>query len=142
MMVRAHTFAAALAGAAVGVLALAALACGGSSYDPDATPVAASTASDGGAQTVTIVAENIRFYPTKISARPGTLVVTHDQRDAGLPHNLKVFAGDDADGESIAESEIEDGPTTQTLTLELAAGVYYYHCDVHPSMRGTIEVSD
>jgi plastocyanin len=62
-------------------------------------------------------------------------------KDSGVPHNLHVFQGVDAKGDSVGETDIASGPVTQNLKLNLAAGGYFYRCDAHPTtMNGTLTV--
>jgi plastocyanin len=55
---------------------------------------------------------------------------------------VHIFKGTDASGESVAQTDINTGPKTDTLNFgPLDAGTYYYHCDVHPAtMFGTLTV--
>jgi plastocyanin len=124
------------------VVALAA-ACGDDPEDStDAQnpllPRSSPDGGEGGGSGATIVAEDIAFDRTEITASAGeTLVITFDNRDDGVPHNLHVT------GAAVDEkTEIADGPTTQSLEVTLAEpGEYGFVCDVHPAeMTGTITV--
>lgn len=123
-------------------LALTAAACGDVD-DPDVaqtgTTAPRSSEPPGGGG-VTIVAEDTAFDTTTLDATVGeTLTITYDNRDDRIAHNLHVegASGDDA------KTEIEEGPTTQTLAVSFDdAGEFAYFCDVHPQqMRGTVTVS-
>ena len=138
-------------------LALIATACGGgeprqgageglTSADPtepapdDATepePDDSLPAGDGSGA-VTIVAEDITFDTTEVSATLGeSLDITFDNRDEGLAHSLHVR--DTATGDQ--KTEIAEGPVTQALSVSFdEAGEHQYFCDVHPFMTGTITV--
>ena len=155
--------AAASATFALTALALIAGACGGSGYgdaaDQTAEPTLAaapsataeatveaapsSTAVAAPATRLTLVASSVRFEQTSLTAPAGAVTIAFDNRDEGIPHNVHVFGGGDASGRSIASTEIETGAAQQMLELgELAAGAYFYQCDVHPSqMIGTLTVS-
>ncbi|HXK32723.1 MAG TPA: hypothetical protein VNM91_01765, partial [Dehalococcoidia bacterium] len=56
--------------------------------------------------------------------------------------NWVLFSSPDGpEGDRLAETPLENGVVTQTLEFgPLAAGEYYYHCDVHPQMFGTLIV--
>lgn len=109
------------------------------------TPGATATASDttptaGGALQIAGVSST--FDVEELTAAAGTVTIEFDNRDAGVVHNLNVFKGADAQGESVGATELEVGPVQQTLTLELEAGGYFYQCDAHPTtMKGTLTVT-
>ena len=113
------------------VLALGAAACGDTTPPESAEP--AST-------TATIVADDIAFDTTELDVTAGdTLTITLDNRDDAVAHNLHVQGAAGGD----AKTEIEEGPTTQTLDVSFdEAGEFEYFCDVHPQqMRGTVTVT-
>jgi plastocyanin len=101
---------------------------------PDTTPAA------GGALQIAGVGST--FDVEDLTASAGAVTIEFDNRDAGVVHNLHVFKGTSAQGESVDATDIEVGPVQQTLELDLEAGDYYYQCDAHPTtMKGTLTVS-
>jgi plastocyanin len=106
---------------------------------------ATTTASDttpaaGGALQIAGVGST--FDVEDLTASAGAVTIEFDNRDAGVVHNLHVFKGTSAQGESVDATDIEVGPVQQTLELDLEAGDYYYQCDAHPTtMKGTLTVS-
>lgn len=115
-------------------IALVATAC---NADRGGADRGADGAGDAGQATeLALVANDIAFKPTDLSAPSGTVAIEFDNQDEGISHNLHVTGGD------VDEmTEIESGPTTQTLELELDAGTYIYVCDVHPQqMEGELTV--
>lgn len=137
---------------AVSLLALASItaACGedepsqssadGLATSDDSTEPASDdgVSAGDGSEAVTIVAEDIMFDTTELSAAVGeTLHISFDNRDDGVDHSLHVR--DTADGDQM--TDIAEGPVTQTMTVTFdQAGEYEYFCDVHPFMTGTITV--
>ena len=94
----------------------------------------------GGEPVATIVAVNILFDPTSFTIPAGEpSVVTMDNQDGGIPHNIAIYT-DDTATESLFVGEIVTGPVSIDYELPaLDAGEYYFRCDVHPTtMFGTV----
>jgi plastocyanin len=107
-----------------------------------ATPASQQTPGSGGG-TITLSAKNatLKFDQEKLTASAGLATIVFDNQDSGVPHNVHVFEGSDAKGKSVGASALESGPVKQELQLTLAAGSYFYQCDVHPTtMKGTLTV--
>ena len=111
-----------------------------SAATPASTAAAAETPS-GEATTVTLVAKNIKFNEDKLEAKAGKVTVVVDNQDTGVPHNVHVYKGKDAKGDSIGSTELSNGPKKEEVTLDLPADDYFYVCDAHPNMKGTLTVS-
>ncbi|MHB8576136.1 MAG: cupredoxin domain-containing protein [Dehalococcoidia bacterium] len=93
----------------------------------------ASPAGATGAATAVDI-KNIAF-PATITVKPGTKV-TWTNRD-GFPHTVTSDAGQ-------AQS-FDSKPIAAQATFSVTfatAGTYAYHCNIHPSMHGTIVVSN
>ena len=119
------------AAAAVAALSLIVLACGGPSAPVDAAPFTGKEA--------TVAAVNISYQPDEVRLPAGfPLRIVLDNRDAGVPHDIKVFQGDT----TIAQSPAVTGPaTTEVRFGPLAPGSYPFMCTVHPNMLGTLTVT-
>jgi len=88
---------------------------------------------------VAVSASNSRaFDQTSVEAPAGSVSVVFTNNEAGVPHNVHVYAGTDAEQRDVGETRLERGPDRQVLTLQLPAGTYRYVCDVHPVMEGTL----
>jgi mono/diheme cytochrome c family protein/plastocyanin len=87
-----------------------------------------------------ITAQGTAFDKSKLLAVANQpLTLTFHNNDAGTPHNIHFFQGSDATGTSVAQTDIQNGVVTETLNFgPLAPGDYYYQCDVHPNMFGTL----
>jgi plastocyanin len=90
---------------------------------------------------IDISANDLKFSTNKLTASAGTVTIVFDNQDFGVPHNIHVLKGTTASGDSVGVTAIESGPKKQTLKLELAAGTYYFRCDVHPTMNGSLTVN-
>jgi hypothetical protein len=91
---------------------------------------------------IPIVAKGIAWEQTELTVPADTAFeIAVDNQDAGIPHNLSIYA-DDSFASVIHEGEIFSGVSTLTEEIEpLAAGEYAYRCDVHPLMIGTMTAS-
>jgi plastocyanin len=103
------------------------------------TGTIAATPGPGG---VTIVAEGTAFDTDELTFpadEPTTL--TFDNRDPAA-HNLSIYEDDTASGEPLFTFDPIPGPVTETFPVPaIPEGEYYFHCDVHPSMEGTVVVA-
>jgi plastocyanin len=97
----------------------------------------------GGPGAVTVVAQNITFDTSEIDLPADTpSTITFDNQDAGVPHNIAIF-NDESLGENLFTGEIVTGPATAEYQVPaLPAGEYYFHCDIHPNMNGSVVVGD
>jgi plastocyanin len=110
-----------------------------------AVPVVSATATSdggtGGATTLTIVGQDVKFDKDELSARAGEVTIEFDNKDSGVPHNIHFHKGPKVSDASLEATDLESGPVEQTLTLTLEAGEYYYQCDAHPAtMKGVLTV--
>jgi plastocyanin len=113
---------------------------GGATPPPSgsATPPPSGGAPSGGA---TVTAQNLAFSPTEISLPAGQeSTITFDNQDSGIPHNIDIFS-DSAYTTSVWKGDLVTGVKTVDYTVPaLDPGTYYFRCDVHTNMTGTITV--
>lgn len=91
---------------------------------------------------VKIAAKDIKFDKSEIGLPAGTeaKIVFHNA-DTGVPHNV-AFYETEAATEPISKGKIITGDATETYTFTTpAAGEYFFHCDVHPAMKGVFKVT-
>jgi len=98
---------------------------------------------------LTIIAEGIAWNTPFLTAFADVpLTITVENRDEGVLHNWHLTEGAEPGGDEIPNGDedqtatpLEAGVSTQTLEFgPLAAGQYYYICDVHPAMEGVLTV--
>jgi plastocyanin len=123
------------------LVALAAAACGssGSSYSnpmsPSVTPSPSPTPSPVGATlTIRVVAINgaLSFSPNPSSIYEGETVAFYN-----ADSTVHIIA---ADGGAFATGNLAPGATSAAITMA-DAGAYGYHCTLHPTMVGTLNVA-
>ncbi len=95
-----------------------------------------------GAGGVTVVAQNTAFDTDEIHLPADTpSKLTLDNQDA-FAHNLSIYEDDTASGVPLFTFEPFAGPATKTRDVRpLAEGEYYFRCDIHPTMEGTVVVA-
>jgi plastocyanin len=105
-----------------------------------ATMVGTLTAEEGfgGGGGARIVAEGIAFDTNELMLPAGRQAsLTLDNRDSAVQHNVAIYT--EEGGEPIFEGELITGPAQQTYTFTIPEpGEYYFQCDVHPQMNGTV----
>jgi plastocyanin len=124
------------------VLATSLAACSGSSDESEP-----ADGGNGGATAtvengeVDISADDLAFDVSTIEATAGEGFTINFTNNESQPHNVAVYT--EEGGEAIVQGEVITGPdaTTQIGVEGLDAGTYYFQCDVHPEMNGTIVVS-
>ena len=112
------------------LLALSSLvACGGSA--PTSPPSAP-------AGSPLITAANLQFDRDQLAVpadAPFTLVF--ENREVA-PHNVAIYT-DSSASQTVFKGEVFSGPATRNYAVPaLPAGRYYFRCDLHPAMDGTV----
>ena len=123
------------------LVALAATACGssGSSYSnpmsPSVTPSPSPTPSPVGATlTIRVVAMN---GAQSFSPNPSSIVAGQTVAFYNADSIVHIIA---ADGGAFATGNLAPGATSAAITMA-DAGAYGYHCTIHPTMVGTLNVA-
>ena len=98
-----------------------------------------SPAASGGAADVSIMASNIAFAPTSVTAPAGRpFTIDFNNMDASVPHDIYIK---DSTGADKFEGAIINGPADTTYNVPaLAAGTYTFVCSIHSNMTGTMVV--
>jgi heme/copper-type cytochrome/quinol oxidase subunit 2 len=92
-------------------------------------------APPGKAVTINLVAQNIAFNLSIITIPAGaTVTINFDNKDS-IPHNFAVYTDSSAQT-LVFRGDIITGPatTTYTFTAPTKPGIYFFRCDVHPTI--------
>ena len=123
----------ALAALAIASSALAVGACSSSGSTATAPPASTSAPPTKGAPTssAALTIKNFSFSPTPLAVKAGQTVsiTNNDSTDHTATDN----------GGAFDTGHIAPG-TTKTVTLT-TPGTYHFHCNIHPTMTGEIDVS-
>ena len=123
------------------VIALAALvaACSSStssSGDDGNTGGGTIAVTDG---VVELSAADLAFDASVIQATAGEAFTISFANNDTAPHNVAIYT--EEGGEEIVKGEVIDGGATIEIEVPAQeAGEYYFVCDVHPDMNGTLVV--
>jgi plastocyanin len=117
------------------LVAVVLTAAGCSSGSSSSTSSTASTPSapaggGGGTSTPTITAANFAFDPNSVNVSSGKVTLTVTNNDS-TDHTFTLDDGS-------SNTPLPPGQT-QTITLDLTQTVGW-HCSIHPSMTGTLNV--
>lgn len=95
-----------------------------------------------GAGGVTVVAKDTAFDTDEIQLPAETpSMLTLDNEDP-FDHNLSIYEDDTASGEPLFTFEPFAGPDSKPFDVPaIPEGEYYFHCDIHPTMNGTVVVA-
>lgn len=92
----------------------------------------------GGAVTVTAV-RDLAFDTSVIQAPAGAAFTITLVNNDIAPHNISVYTAEG--GERIVLGTIiNEGETTRIDVPALEAGTYYWVCDLHTTMNGTLVI--
>ena len=122
------------------VLAATTLALAACSSGAGSTPAASAGPSASGdtGSGPTVVAKDLKFDTAELQVPADQeFSLVFDNQEAP-PHNVAIYT-DESASQQLFVGEIFSGPATKTYTVPaLAAGTYFFRCDVHPEMKGTV----
>jgi plastocyanin len=115
---------------------------GGGQASGGASGASGSPAGGGGVQPSTVTASNLSFDTNTLTIPAGTATsLIFDNQDAGTAHNIAIYPSESDLSNPLFRGEVVTGPTTTTYQIPpLDPGSYFFHCDVHPTMTGTVTV--
>lgn len=138
---------------AVGLAACGGNGGGGSGDDTTDTETTEPTGGDAGSASTELTvtapagAANTGFAETSLSAPADTpFTISFTNQDAGIPHNVQIFEGDDTSATPVwapADNAMITGEDSVVYEVPaLAAGSYTFNCLSHPTtMVGTLTVA-
>jgi plastocyanin len=126
---------------ALALLALAMLlaACtgGGSGAGTAAAPTTAASADPNA---VAISAKDLKFSTDRLSGPANKPFQIAFNNEEGAPHNVSIYK-DESASEKVLVEEPFSGPKAVTYNVPaLAPASYFFRCDVHPDMKGTLDI--
>jgi plastocyanin len=98
-------------------------------------------AGGGGGQgaAVTVTAQNIAFDTDTIELPADTESTITLVNEDTVPHNIAIYT-DDTVAENLFRGDTVTGDRIDYTVPPLDAGEYYFQCDVHPTMNGSVVV--
>jgi plastocyanin len=111
--------------AGLALAAIAAVGCGGDGE-------AGGGSGGGGSASASLVAEDLKFSPSSLSAASGSSIEFTNEDDA--KHS---FTAEDAG----IDEEVDAQASTTVDLSGVEAGSYEFVCKFHPDMKGTLEVT-
>ncbi len=120
---------------ALAAIALAAAACGTTNAGEPGGPAASPVPADPSAPVV--VAQDMRFTTEDVVVEAGAPVALTFENKDSAPHNVAIYI-DSSASEVVFRGEIFSSGSQVYELPALAPGSYFFRCDVHPDMTGTI----
>jgi plastocyanin len=117
---------------ALATVALAAAACGSTNAAPPASPAAPADPS-----APAISANGLNFDQATVTVPAGEAFQLSFTNKESAPHNVAIYT-DSSASQAVFQGEIFSSATKVYDVPALAAGEYFFRCDVHPDMTGTI----
>ncbi len=100
---------------------------------------AAPVVVPSGSNALQVTAANTAFTVTKLEAPASKpFQIVFDNQDPGLQHNVAIYT-DSSLTQALFVGDLFTGPATRTYHVPpLPPGTYYFRCDIHPQMNGTL----
>jgi plastocyanin len=93
--------------------------------------------SAGGGE-VTVAADNLAFETNELKIPADTAFTLVFNNQEAQPHNVAILESQGS-ATALFRGEVVTGPTEEEYQVDaIPAGEYYFQCDVHPTMSGTV----
>jgi plastocyanin len=119
---------------ALGLVAAVAVSAACSSSGAAPQPSVAGSVDPNGP---TIVAKDMKFQTTSVEVKAGTNVTLHFDNQDSAPHNVAIYT-DSSAASPISVGQIVTSAKADQVVPALQPGTYFFRCDVHHDMTGTI----
>ena len=120
--------------ATLALVAVAAFSAACSSAPAQPAPSVAGPVDPNGP---TVVAKDLKFQNPQVDVKAGQNFTLHFDNQDSAPHNIAIFT-DSSAGTSVAVGQIVTSSRSDLVVPSLKAGSYFFRCDVHHDMTGTI----
>ena len=88
----------------------------------------------------TVGAANVQFDTDTIELKAGSEAEIQFVNDDSVEHNIAIYQDDSAQKDIFVGEVIPGGQETTYAFQAPKKGEYYFQCDVHPAMNGTVTV--
>jgi plastocyanin len=93
-----------------------------------------------GADAVTITAKDLKFSTDRLEGPANKAFQISFTNEEAAPHNVAIYKTEAATEQILVEPPF-GGPKTVVYNVPAQpAGTYFFRCDLHPDMKGTLEV--
>jgi plastocyanin len=121
---------------ALATVAFAAAACAPANAGVPGTPAATAPVD---ANSPVVVAQGIQFQTKDVKAPAGKAFAMTFRNQDSAPHNVSIFT-DSSASQRVFQGEVFSQGERVYQVPALQAGTYFFRCDVHPDMTGTLTV--
>jgi len=95
-----------------------------------------------GSSATSITAQGLAFDTDTIEVTTGEPTDYTLVNEDTTVHNLAIYEGDEASGEALFTSPDVDAGAEESFAIDpLKKGAYYFQCNYHPQMAGTVKAS-
>src|SRR5439155_11693491 len=84
-----------------------------------------------------VVAKDIKFVTNEVQVPAGKAFQLTFTNNDGAPHNVAIYT-DSSASTNLFRGEVFSSATKVEQVPALAPGTYFFRCDVHQDMTGTI----
>jgi plastocyanin len=85
----------------------------------------------------TIVAKDMKFQTASVDVKAGENVTIHFDNQDSAPHNVAIYT-DSSASTPVSVGQVVSSSKADQVVPALKAGTYFFRCDVHHDMTGTI----
>ncbi len=129
-------------GAVIGLLAVVGIGLAGSAaWALTQTPYMEKQAAANRPE-IEVSAQDLAFDTETLELAAGGTVINFENADT-QPHNISVYPSEEELNAALFKGDIINGGASKAYQVgEIEPGEYYFHCDVHPTMKGEAVVEE